>query len=399
MAHLYIFTNDHIWSDTEENRSYGHLGTCDRDNPSVRYDRPGKTSVLLATTQQLAGEHARNTTKTPISITTSDRIPEMEILLQGHPKSYLAQLEEASIAARERVDRGQPAIAPFGREADASPGTYRAALSSVGAALDTIDQALKDPTTTAFALVWPPGHHAEPSQAMGFCYLSTAALAALYGRDHGARVHPPRNNRVALIDIDHHRGNGSAAVLANQPDILFIDQVYRSSYDEKTMRYTDGSLNEATGHYSGAGKEYPYSRDDASIGAVAHPSIEASNILHLQHEGFQRPDTLIDRFVGEALPRLKDFQPDLIIWSVGLDSAVGDPLGGLGMTPDTFYIFIKGVREALPSARHCGVLEGGYDPLISAPCLKTTLLGLSDSGEEASVPSATTHVRRFTTSA
>jgi acetoin utilization deacetylase AcuC-like enzyme len=280
-------------------------------------------------------------------------------------------------------------------EADASPGTFDAALSSVGTALDAVDKVIADQSATAFALVWPPGHHAEPSRAMGFCYLSTAALTALYARNHCTTATLGRNHRVALIDIDHHRGNGSASILANQPDILFIDQVYRSSYDEQAKRYTDGTLDSTTGRYSGSGKEYPYTRNDASIGASAHPVVDAPNIVKLEHEGFQSADTLTARFIDEALPRLNDFKPDIIIWSVGLDSAVGDPLGGLGMTPEAFYTLIMGVRLAFPHARHCGILEGGYDPVVSAPCLRTTLLGFCDPKSEADSALAATCANTF----
>lgn len=395
MRKLYIFTNDHIWSDTEENRRYGHLGTCDREDPTIRYDRPGKTSALLTTTRELARSLESSRPPSTLSISTSHRTADRSLLLRGHSEGYLEELRAASLAARARVERGETAIAPFGKEADASPGTYEAAISSVGTALDAVDTVLTNRDATAFALVWPPGHHAEPSHAMGFCYLSTAALAALYARDHVTTKNVGHRNRVALIDIDHHRGNGSASTLANQPDIIFIDQVYRSSYDEGTRRYTDGTHNPATGQYAGAGKEYPYTRDDASIGASAHPVVDAPNIIRLEHEGFQNSDTLITRFINEALPRLIEFEPDLVIWSVGLDSAVGDPLGGLGMTPDAFYTLIKGVRHALPNAGHCGVLEGGYDPVISAPCLRTTLLGFCEDRNEASIASFEGYAARF----
>ena len=397
MNKLHIFTNDHIWSDTEENRRFGHLGTCDREDPTIQYDRPGKTSALLTTAHALVKEMERAGHASLITLSTSHRIPERSLLLQGHPEHYLDELRAASVAARARVHNGEAAIAPFGKEADASPGTLDAALSSVGAALAAVDAVVAESDTTAFALVWPPGHHAEPSQAMGFCYLSTAALTALYARNHSTTATLGRNHRVALIDIDHHRGNGSASILANQPDILFIDQFYRSSYDEQAKRYTDGTLDPITGRYSGSGKEYPYTHNDASIGATAHPVVHAPNIVKLEHEGFQSAENLIARFVDEALPRLNDFKPDIIIWSVGLDSAAGDPLGGLGMTPEAFYTLIMGVRLAFPHARHCGILEGGYDPVVSAPCLRMTLQGFCDPKSEADSATDATSANPFST--
>jgi acetoin utilization deacetylase AcuC-like enzyme len=211
---------------------------------------------------------------------------------------------------------------------------------------------------------------------MGFCYLSNAAIAAKYAREHRIRARRGEPNRVAVIDIDHHRGNGTGAGAAGESDILFVDVVYKSSYDEVRRCYTDGDgVDPVSGRYINSGKEYPYTRDDASIGARAHRVVTAPNILSLEM-GQSTAEQIMERFVTEALPRIRAFKPDVILWSLGVDSALGDPLGGLGNLPSSFYTFTRGMRLAFPNARHGGVLEGGYQPENWARCLKPALLGL-----------------------
>jgi acetoin utilization deacetylase AcuC-like enzyme len=89
------------------------------------------------------------------------------------------------------------------------------------------------------------------------------------------------------------------------------------------------------------------------------------------------------RFIGQVLPVMKNFGPDIVLWSVGLDSAMGDPLGGLGNLPSSFYTMLRGVRMAFPNARHAGILEGGYDELRWYTCLPPTLLALHDDAQAA----------------
>ena len=266
MCALKILTNEDLCAPTDEDKRFGHLGTRDSIDPSVFYDYPGKTSALVKAAHDLAEEIRRgNMLLAPLPIEISRRLPTQKQLLWGHPQSYLTALEAASREARARAESGLDTIHSFGFHADVSAGTYHAALRSVGTAFDAVDHVMAHPTTTAFALVWPPGHHAEPTLAMGFCYLSTAALAALYARDHATRADSNRPNRVVLIDIDHHSGNGSAAILANQPEILFVDQLYRSPYDETLKRYTDGDYDSATDSYIGSGREFTYTKEDTTL--------------------------------------------------------------------------------------------------------------------------------------
>ena len=102
------------------------------------------------------------------------------------------------------------------------------------------------------------------------------------------------------------------------------------------------------------------------------------NIVSIEFEGEQTPHAIMERFLGEVIPKVLEFSPDLILWSVGLDSAMGDPLGGLGNLPSSFYSMIRGLRLAIPNARHGGLLEGGYDELRWFTCLPPALLALHE---------------------
>jgi acetoin utilization deacetylase AcuC-like enzyme len=162
-----------------------------------------------------------------------------------------------------------------------------------------------------------------------------------------------------------------------------IDVSYRSPYDEIRRRYTDGQYDAIQDRYLQAGNEYPYSRPDTDWGLEAHPMPVASNVVSVEFEGEQRPETIMKRFIGEVLPIMKNFSPDMVLWSVGLDSAMGDPLGGLGNLPSSFYTMLRGVRLAFPYARHGGFLEGGYDELRWFTCLPPALLALHDRPQDA----------------
>jgi acetoin utilization deacetylase AcuC-like enzyme len=375
---LVIFNNGSTFDRERAHFLMGHLGTRDRDNPANRFDFPGKASKLLQAANELReyvatshestvpGRHRDELPLKPLTILGSSRYAEESELIKIHPTEYLEDLKKTAEESRGRVARGADPYIHFGKEADVTPGTYDAARHSVGTAFDAIDVALQSEGTTTFALVWPPGHHAEPDQAMGFCYLSTAALAAAYARDHQVQVRPGHPNRVVVIDIDHHRGNGTAKSIMGKEDLFLVDMVYRSPYDEVNHRYLDGA------------REYPYTRDDASLGIMRHPVYAAPNIFPLEFEGFQSSATVLDAFVSKVLPFVRSIQPDVVLWSLGLDAARGDPLGGLGLVPSAYYTMIKGMRLAFPHARHCGVLEGGYDQRLSGRCLKPSLMALHD---------------------
>lgn len=395
---LTIITNERCFNPVSGGSGYRHLGTRDRFDANIQYDYPGKACgcvraarllqyrTLPAATSTIPGPllNGKGHPLDPIGWVSSERMPNWYELELGHDAQYLQDL--AACVARSRalsITNKDPFISDFGREADVTPGTLDAACMAVGAGYDVIDSLLQSKNSdTAFGLIWPPGHHAERDLAMGFCYLSNVALAALYARDHSVKLRPDQPNKVVVIDIDHHRGNGTAHVLANQPNTLFIDISYRSPYDEQRKRFVDGWYDVEQDRYLQGAKEYPYSRPDRTLGLEAHSMTTAPNILSIEFEGEQLPQAILQRFLEEALPKVLDFRPDLVLWSVGLDSAMGDPIGGLGNLPGSFYTMIRGLRLALPNAQHGGFLEGGYDELRWFTCLPPALLAFHETADD-----------------
>ena len=391
---LTIVTNERSFEPDVKSTCDRHLGTRDRFDASIQYDYPGKAVGCLAAARMLQLRTLPQAFSTflgpivdgdgkalvPISLLSSSRMPELKDLEHGHDPQYLREFAASVTRSKACASVGEdPYVSDFGKEADVTPGTLDAARLAVGAAYDTVDILMQSPNgDTAFGLVWPPGHHAERNLAMGFCYLSNMALAALYARDHKIQLRSGHRNKVVVIDIDHHRGNGTADVLANQLDTLLIDVSYRSPYDERRHRFTDGPYDAVQDRYPQAGNEYPYSRPDKDLGLVAHPMSIAPNIVSVEFEGEQPPRAIMDRFLRDVLPKVRDFSPDLVLWSVGLDSALGDPIGGLGNLPSSFYTMMRGLRLSLPNARHGGLLEGGYDEFRWFTCLPPALLALHD---------------------
>lgn len=394
----------------------GHEGTPDRDDPRVYHDHRGKFDCCLASAEALAGltapasaaalrpRAADGSPLDPIVIRPVSLDAPDGAILAVHSAGHLEGLRLASEQVNARRVNGEAAALDFsfGQEAAISPGTYAAARSSVAACIEAVALATRIERNPTFALAWPPGHHAEgpgpdgsKDLAMGFCYLSNAAIAAKYARDIATRLDPSRPNRVVVIDIDNHSGNGTTKALANEENLMAVDLRYRSPWCEASQRYVDFRWNPGRNDVSVA-RQYPYDRNDAKLGTAAHPASEAPNVITLDFWGQASseererdpltrgagpaalPEEVLERFINEAMPAIRAFAPDVVILSVGLDSAANDPLGGLGFTPGVFYALTRGLRLAFPEAAHVGVLEGGYDPDNWVRCLQPVLLALHE---------------------
>jgi acetoin utilization deacetylase AcuC-like enzyme len=232
-----------------------------------------------------------------------------------HPKAYV-EMVCAAIPKRDHTWLDPDTVV--------SPGSFDAALCATGAALYAVDQVMAGHADNAFCAVRPPGHHAEPSRAMGFCLFNTVAVAALHARaKHGAK-------RVAVVDFDVHHGNGTQVAFWSDKDLF-----YGSTHQIPLFPGT-GALSE-----TGAG-----------------------NIFNAPLKPGDDGEDFRAAWQTRILPALDAFAPDFLLVSAGFDAHVRDPLAQLRLVEADFAWVTDRLLEA--AAKHTGgklvsTLEGGYD--------------------------------------
>lgn len=227
------------------------------------------------------------------------------------------------------VNRILGAIPPQGRDyldgdTVVSPGSGEAALRAAGAVVAAVDAVVAGKAQTAFCAVRPPGHHAEPDRAMGFCLFNNIAIGAFHARaEHGL-------GRVAVMDFDVHHGNGTQAMFERDPDLFYAS----------THQYP---------LYPGTG-----ARNERGCGNILNVPLHN----HCSGRDFRAAVS------AEILPALDAFKPDLVMISAGFDAHKNDPLASLQLTEDDFAWVtaeLVGVAERHAKGRIVSTLEGGYD--------------------------------------
>lgn len=204
-----------------------------------------------------------------------------------------------------------------------SPLSLQVALRAVGAACDAVDQIMSGKANNAFCALRPPGHHAEPDHAMGFCIFNNVAIAAEYARQH---YHV---KRVAIVDFDVHHGNGTQAAFSKQPQVL-----YASSHEMP--------------HYPGTGLP-----SETGVG----------NIINVPLSPGETGASVRKKYKEIIFPAVDRFKPELLLVSAGFDAHQNDPLGDIELVEDD-YRWLTQELMAL-AAKHCqdkliSMLEGGY---------------------------------------
>jgi len=222
-----------------------------------------------------------------------------------------------------------------------SKGSANAALLAVSAVCNAVDKICNKKANNAFCAVRPPGHHAEPTQSMGFCLFNNVAIAAEYAK----KVYQLK--RIAIIDFDVHHGNGTQAAFYNNADVF-----YASSHEMP--------------NYPGTG--YP---SETGVGNIVNVPLESGETGHQFREKYSKI----------ILPALKQFNPDLILLSAGFDAHKDDPLASIQLERSDYQWLTKEIMEIAESCcdgKVISVLEGGYNLYALADCVSahiTVLMG------------------------
>lgn len=288
------------------------------------------TKTRLAGLVEVSGLAEHLTRLEPTSATIDD-------LTLVHTYEHILRMQELS--ADPRGGDAGDGLSPFGA------GTFEIATLAVGGAIRLVDAVVTGEVDNGYALIRPPGHHALPSQGMGFCLFSNGSIAIRRAmRDHGVQ-------RVAVVDWDVHHGNGTQEVFYEDPDVLTI-----SIHQDGLFPPRSGTVNER-----GAG---------SAVGTSINIPLPAGsgNGAYLE---------AMDRVV---VPALRRFRPDLIVVSSGFDAAMTDPLGRMIVTANGYRPLTQRIMDAaaeLCDGRVAMTHEGGYSPSYVPYCGLAVLETLS----------------------
>jgi len=287
---------------------FGYSETCLDHETGPRH--PENADRLLAIRERLKREHG-------VAYVEADPV-DKAALTSVHDPDYVDEVEAFCEAGGGEWDPDTIAVEE----------TWDALRTSAALARRAAREALDgaDGRRTPFALGRPPGHHAEPDEAMGFCFAGNVAIAAQDALDSG------RADRVAIVDWDVHHGNGTQEIFYDRGDVLFV------SLHERGLFPGTGTFDE-TGRGEGEGTTVnaplPAGGDDADYQAI---------------------------FQGIVTPAVVRFDPDLLLVSAGFDAHESDPISRMRVSTEGFGVLTTIVREVadLVDAPLAFVLEGGY---------------------------------------
>lgn len=237
-------------------------------------------------------------------------------ILRCHPEAYIRAIE-ATVPSEGWVQLDPDTFL--------SPGSWEAALRAVGGACAAVDAVLMGEVANAFVAARPPGHHAERETVMGFCLFGNIAIAAKRALDHHGL------QRVALVDFDVHHGNGTQALLWDEPRALFV------SSQQMPL--------------------WPGSGDPSEVGAHGQ-------VLNLPLPPGSGGAEMRAAYAAQVFPRIDAWKPELILISAGFDAHARDPLAQLEWEAEDYAWLTENLcdlAEAHAGGRVVSLLEGGYD--------------------------------------
>ncbi|MBW2622782.1 MAG: histone deacetylase [Deltaproteobacteria bacterium] len=233
-----------------------------------------------------------------------------------------------------------------------SAGSFDAALAAAGGLIQLVEQVLNDELDNGFALIRPPGHHAEANRAMGFCLFNNIAIAAAWALEMRDL------SRIMIVDWDLHHGNGTQRAFYDDPRVLYLSTHLFPFYPGS------GGLSEVG---VGEGKGY-------TINLPMGPKHGDQDFVAI--------------FQKVVKPLLLSYKPELILVSAGFDTHAADPMGGMVVSPEGFaamtYI-LKTAAEEVCQGRLVLTLEGGYNLAgqVDSVCkVMEVLTGATSAGQQ-----------------
>ncbi len=259
------------------------------------------------------------------------RIAEENWLRQIHSKEYLKRAAETCQSGAPLLDTPDVGI---------NEKSFSTALLAAGSVLELADRLMTKKIQNGFALLRPPGHHAERDTAMGFCLLNNMAILARYlQQKHGLE-------KIVILDWDVHHGNGTQHAFENDPSVFYI-----STHQFPFYPGTGRSTETGTGRGQGFTLNCPLRAGSGDF------EYEQAFNLHI-------------------LPAIESYKPDAILISAGFDAHRADPLGGMNLSTEFFGWMTERMMEA--AHKHCSgrilaLLEGGYNLQALPLCVEKHL--------------------------
>lgn len=295
-----------------------HPGSIDHDTGPGHPERPERVAAVMAGIVSSGVELIR----------MESPAVERADLLRVHNPDYVEFIEAFCRVGGGHLD-GDTVV---------SPETWDAALRSAGAVTMLVDELESRSGAAGFAVTRPPGHHALPSRAMGFCLFNNVAVAA-------ARIRA-RGQTVAVIDWDVHHGNGTQAMLADDHGVLYL------------------SLHQWPLYPHGGGL------DDIEQGAPG-------TTINIPLPPGTGGDIYREAFDQIVKPVIAEFAPDWVLISAGYDAHVSDTLADMSLTTADYGVMAALLVEVFPAERVIVVLEGGYDLEALRGGAEATVQGLA----------------------
>jgi acetoin utilization deacetylase AcuC-like enzyme len=275
-------------------------------------------------------------------LTLSPRAASIGELELCHDPAYVAEVKRT--ASMPRYD--------FDPDTHTSPESYETALLAAGGVLTAVEAVMDGAADNAFAIVRPPGHHALPARAMGFCLFNNVAIAARYLiRRRGLK-------RVLVVDWDVHHGNGIQDIFYDSPEVVYFS----------THQFP---------FYPGTG-----GLDEIGVGAGAGYTVNVPMPATFGDDEYLRV------FDDVLAPVARQYRPEFILVSSGFDAHFRDPLGGMQVTDAGFAALAQRVKRLAAECcegRMAAALEGGYDLQALADSGRSVL---EEMGREADEPLA-----------